>query len=204
MSYSLTTTPDLLPDLGVSTGTVIGRADLSYQINIPSDLLSEMQSTDDVEIVLTVNDGLSAVSKTAQLTIVKENNDFISVPAPTLNGFTYTIEDIDLSSDSDGINPKPEIAYQWQRELLGSWSDIDGATNASYTIEGIIGDRYRVLVDYTDKQGYRQRRLASPAVSAPQQFIYNVVRSRDVVRTSMDQPSTIAVQVRVFLEGLLP
>ncbi len=204
LSYSLTTIPNLLPDLEVSTGTVVGRDDLRYAFSIPSNLLGEMQSTDDVEIVLTVNDGLSAVSKTAQLTIVKENNGFISVPAPTLNDFTYTIEDIDLSSDSDGINPAPIVAYQWQKELLGSWVDIDDATDASYTVEGIIGDRYRVLVDYTDKQGYRQRRLASPAVSAPQQFIYNVVRSRDVVRTSMDQPSTIAVQVRVFLEGLLP
>ena len=202
-SYSLTTIPDLLPNLGVSTSTVVGRADLRYQLNIPSDLLDEMQSMGAVDIVMTADDGSGVVSETMPLTIVKENNGVISLPEPTLNDFTYTIEDIDLSSDSDGINPVPEIAYQWQKELLGSWVDIDDATDASYTVEGIIGDRYRVLVDYTDKQGYRHQGIVSPAVMAPQQFIYNVVRSRDVVRDLMDQPLTISIQVRVLLEGLL-
>ncbi len=201
-SYSLSVVPNLLPGLEGITGTVVGRADLRYQLSIPSDLLSEMQSSDDVDIVLTVDNGLSVFSKTMQLAIVKENNGFISVPEPTLNDFTYTIN-IDLSSDSDGINPNPQIAYQWQKELLGSWADIDGATDASYTVEGIIGDRYRVLVDYTDKQGYRHQSIVSPAVSAPQQFIYNVVRSRDVVRDLMDQLPTVSIQIRVFLEGLL-
>ena len=204
LSYSLTTTPDLLPNLGISTGTVIGRTDLRYQTNIPRDLLAEMQSTDAVEIVLTADDGLNVVSEMAQLTIVKANNSVILIPAPTLNDFTYIIENIDLSLDADGTNPAPEIAYQWQRELLGRWSNIDDAVGASYTAEGIIGDRYRVLVDYTDKQGYRHRDLVSPAVSAPQQFVYNVVRSRDVVRTMMDRSTGIFINIRVLLEGLLP
>ncbi len=203
LSYSLTMIPDLLPDWGLSTGTVVGRADLRYELNIPSDLFGEMQSSDDVEIFLAVDDGLNVVSETARLTIVKEHNGIISIPTPTLNDFTYTIEDIDLSLDTDGINPNPQIAYQWQKELFGSWLDIDGATNASYTVEGIIGNRYRVLVDYTDKQGYRHRRLVSSAVSAPQQFIYNVERSRDVVRELVDRLPGIFINVRVLLEGLL-
>ena len=156
LSYSLSMTPNLnicrggLVCLPVSgTGTVIDRDDLRYPI--PSDLLNEMQSSTDVDIVLTVEEGLSVVSEMVRLTIVKENNGVISLSAPMLNDFTYII-DVDLSSDSDGVNPTPEIAYQWQRELLDSWSDIDDATDASYTAEGIIGDRYRVLVDYTDKQ----------------------------------------------------
>ncbi len=202
LSYSLTTIPNLLPDLGVSTGTVVGRADLRYELNIPSDLLGEMQSMGVVDIVMTVDDGSGVVSETAQLAIVKENNGVISLPEPKLNDFTYTI-DIDLSLDSDGVNPVPEIAYQWQKQLLGSWADIDDATDASHTAEGIIGARYRVLVDYIDKQGYRHQGIVSPAVLAPQQFIYSVERSRDVVRNLMDRLPTISVQVKVFLEGLL-
>ena len=185
-----------------STGTVVGRADLRYEFDIPSDLLGEMQSTTDVDIMLTVDDGLNAISETMQLTIVKENDGVISLPAPTLNRFTYTI-DIDLSLDSDGINPTPKIAYQWQKELLGNWSDIDDGTNQSHTVGGIIGDRYRVLVDYTDKQGHRHQGLASPAVSAPQQFVYDANRAGRILTTSADRPSTISIQVRVFLEGLL-
>ena len=209
LNYSLSMTPNLnicrgglVCPLVSSTGTVVGRADLRYELDIPSDLLDETQSTNDVELVLTVDDGKNVVSETMQLTIVKENNGVILVPAPTLDRFTYTM-DIDLSSDSDGTNPNPEIAYQWQKELLGIWVDIDGAIGASHTVEGIIGDRYRVLVDYSDKQGYRYRNLVSPAVSAPQQFVYNVVKSRSVVRDLMAQRRTISIQVRVFLEGLL-
>ncbi len=203
LSYSLSMIPNLLSDIQRSTGTVVGRADLRYELNIPSDLLGEMQSINDVDIVLTVDDGLGVVDETVRLTIVKENNGVISVPAPTLNGFRYTIAGIDLSSDSDGTNPTPEIAYRWQKELLGSWLDIDGATDQSHTVEGIIGNRYRVLIDYTDKQGYRHRGLASPAMSAPQQFIYNVVRSRGVLRTSVVRSTDIFVNIRVFPEGLL-
>ena len=194
---------DLLPDLEETTGTAVGRADLVYALNILSDLLGERQSTDDIEIVLTVGDGSGTANETVRFAVVKENNGVISVPAPTLNGFTYTAGEIDLSSDADGVNPVPEIAYQWQKELFGSWLDIDSATHGSYTTEGIIGDRYRVLVDYTDKQGYRHQSVASPSVSAPQQFIYDVVRSRDVVRISSSLPPSIFINLRVFPEGLL-
>ncbi len=203
LSYSLSMIPNLLSDIERSTGTVVGRADLRYEHGIPNDLLDEMQNTDVVDIVLTVDDGLGVAGETAQFAMIKKNNGVISVPAPTLNGFRYTIAGIDLSSDSDGTNPTPEIAYRWQKELLGSWLDIDGATDQSHTVEGIIGDRYRVLIDYTDKQGYRHRGLASPAMSAPQQFIYNVVRSRGVLRTSVVRSTDIFVNIRVFPEGLL-
>ena len=203
LRYSLSAITDLLPDLEETTGTAVGRADLMYELNIPSDLLGERQSSDDIEIVLTVEDGMSVIGETMSIAIVKENNGVVSVAIPTLNGFTYTVGDIDLSSDVDGINPVPEIAYRWQEELLGSWSDIDGATDRSHTVEGIIGDRYRVLVDYTDKQGYRHRSVASPSVSAPQQFIYNVVRTRSVVRSSSDLEPASFIHIRVFPEGLL-
>ena len=208
LSYSLSVAPNLNICRGrlvcppaSSTGTVVGRADLRYELDIPSDLFDETQSVNDVEIVLTVDDGSGVAQETMQLTIVKENNGVISVPAPTLNGFTYVI-DIDLSSDLDGIHPTPNIAYQWQKELLGSWSDIEGIIDASHTVEGIIGDRYRVLVDYSDKQGYRHQGLASPAVSAPQQFVYNEERARNGV-SGTGQDSVIRLRIKVFLEGAL-
>ena len=203
LRYSLSAISDLLPDLEEITGNAVGRADLVYVFSIPGDLLGERQSSDDVEIVLTVGDSMRVIGETVRFRVVKENNGVISVPAPTLNGFTYTVREIDLSSDVDGINPTPEIAYRWQKELLGNWSDIDGATDRSHTVSGIIGDHYRVLVDYTDKQGYRHRSIASPAVSAPRQFIYDVVRSRGAVRTSSSLPTSIFIQIRIFPEGLL-
>ncbi len=203
LRYSLSAITDLLPDLEETTGTAVGGADSVYALNIPSDLLGERQSTDNIKIMLTVEDGMSVMNKTVRISIIKENNGVISVATPTLNGFTYTVGNIDLSSDTDGINPVPEIAYRWQKELLGSWSDINGATAQSYTVEGIIGDRYRVLVDYTDKQGYRHQSVASSAVSVPQQFTYDVQKSRSAVRTVMDRAPGIFIHIRVLPEGLL-
>ena len=203
LRYSLSAITDLLPNSKEMTGTAVGGADLVYELDIPSDLLGDRQSSDDIDIVLTVEDGMSVINETVSITIIKKDNGMVSVATPTLDGFTYTVGDIDLSSDGDGINPVPEIAYQWQKELLGGWSDIDGATDRSHTAEGIIGDRYRVLVDYIDKQGYRYRRVASPSVSAPQQFIYNAVRSRSAVRALTDRAPGIFIHIRVFPEGLL-
>ena len=206
LSYSLIFASDLLPVIDVLEGEVAGLADLSHDIRIPGDLLSEMQNQAMAEIMMTAEDSQVSVTKTMQITIIKENNGFIFIPEPKLQDFTYTIEDIDLSSDPDGVNPVPEIAYQWQRELLGSWSDIEDASNQSYTVGGVIGDHYRVLLDYTDKQGYRHRRLASPPVTAPPQFIYNVVRDRRVEETAVEETAVeetdIFIHIRIFPEGL--
>ena len=202
LSYSLIPTADLLPGIDALEDEAAGFVDLSREIRIPGDLLSEMQNQAIAEIIMTAEDGRVSVTKMIQIKIIKEDNGFISVPEPKLQGFTYTIEDIDLSSDPDGINPAPEVAYQWQRELLGEWLDIENATNQSYTVGGVIGDRYRMLFDYTDKQGYRYRSLSSPPVAAPQQFIYNVVRDRRVVETA-DEEMDIFIHIRVFPEGLL-
>ena len=208
LHYSLNLITDLLLDLeditgSKITGNAVGAADLVDALSIPSDLFGERQSTDTMEIVLTVGDGMSVIGKTVSIAIIKENNGVISVPIPTLQDDTYTIGDIDLSSDADGTNPVPEIVYRWQKELFGNWLDIKGATHRSYTTEGIIGDRYRVLVDYIDKQGYRHRSIASPPASPPQQFVYDAVKSRSVVRATMNRSSGIFVHIRVFPEGLL-
>ena len=205
LSYSLIFASDLLPDIDALEGEVTGIADLSYEIEIPGDLLGEMQSRTIAEIMMTAEDGQVSVTETMQITIVKENNGFIFIPEPKLQDFTYTMENIDLSSDPDGINPLPEVAYQWQRELLGEWLDIENASNQSYTVGGIVGESYRVLLDYTDKQGYRHRSLASPETPAPPQLIYSETEAASISVTDTDTVdlNSIFIHIKVFPEGLL-
>ena len=205
LSYSLIFASDLLPDIDALEGEVTGIADVSYEIEIPGDLLGEMQSRTIAEIMMTAEDGQVSVTETMQITIVKENNGFIFIPEPQLQDFTYTMENIDLSSDPDGINPLPEVVYQWQRELLGEWLDIENASNQSYTVGGIVGERYRVLLDYTDKQGYRHRSLASPETPAPPQLIYSETEAASISVTDTDTVdlNSIFVHIKVFPEGLL-
>ena len=205
LSYSLIFASDLLPDIDALEGEVTGIADLSYEIEIPGDLLGEMQSRTIAEIMMTAEDGQVSVTKTVQITIVKENNGFIFIPEPKLQDFTYTMENIDLSSDPDGINPLPEVVYQWQRELLGEWLDIENASNQSYIVGGVVGEHYRVLLDYTDKQGYRHRSLASPETPAPPQLIYSETEAASISVTDTDtvDSHSIFVHIKVFPEGLL-
>ncbi|MXX98851.1 MAG: cadherin-like beta sandwich domain-containing protein, partial [Gammaproteobacteria bacterium] len=198
LNYRLTATADILADIEAPTGEVVGRADLSFTFNIPTDLIDAMQLRHIVELALTVDDGQASVTEKVLLTIIKENNGVIPIPTPTRQGFVYIIPDIDLSADMDGVNSVPIPTYQWQSEIGGSWIDIEGATNPSYTVVGVVGDRYRVVVDYTDKQGYEHQGLASPPVAAAAE---EVVYSANIEDTNEDI-SGMMIQLKVFLEGL--
>ena len=200
LSYRLTATADILTDIEAATGEVVGHADLSFIFNIPEDLVDAMQLRRIVELALTVDDGRASVTEKVLLTIIKENNGVIPIPTPTRQGFVYTIPDIDLSADMDGVGSVPIPTYQWQSEIEGSWIDIEGATDPSYIIAGVIGDRYRVVIDYTDKQGYEHQGLASPpAAAAAEGVVYS-----SVTEDTNEDISGVLIYIKVFLESLLP
>ena len=196
LSYRLTATADILTDIEAATGEIVGRADLSFVFNIPEDLVDAMQSRRIVELALTVDDGIASVTEKATVTIIKENNGIISIPTPTRQDFTYVVPDIDLSADVDGVGSMSPTTYQWQSEIGGRWIDIESATNPSYTVVGVVGDRYRVVIDYTDKQGYEHQGLASPPVAAAAEEVF--YRSFSV----MEDISGPLIYIKVLLEGL--
>ena len=199
LNYRLTATADILADIEAPTGEVVGRADLSFTFNIPTDLIDAMQLRHIVELALTVDDGQASVTEKVLLTIIKENNGVIPIPTPTRQGFVYIIPDIDLSADMDGVNSVPIPTYQWQSEIGGSWIDIEGATNPSYTVVGVVGDRYRVVIDYTDKQGYEHQGLASlPVAAASEEVVYEAF-----TEDTNEDILGMMIQLKVFLEGLL-
>jgi Ca2+-binding RTX toxin-like protein len=54
-------------------------------------------------------------------------------------------------SDADGLG---SFSYQWQAEVEGVWTDIDGATSDSFTPDATqVGSALRVIVSYTDGGG---------------------------------------------------
>ena len=110
----------------------------------------------------------------------KRNNGAIEgLVAPSREALTYTAPTMDaaqLAEDPDGVASVADVAYQWQREVEGLWSDIGGATMRSYTIDGVLGENYRVIVSYSDAQGYRERVVSAAAAAAPQD-IYDEVDS---------------------------
>ncbi|RTE66722.1 DUF4347 domain-containing protein [Amphritea opalescens] len=81
-------------------------------------------------------------------------------------------EDQTLTVDTSGINDVDGLSnsfnYQWQRSADGTnWSDLAGATNATYTLDDADVDQYlRVAVSITDDQGFAEGPLFSSATAA--------------------------------------
>ncbi|MGV3551065.1 putative Ig domain-containing protein, partial [Rhizobium sp.] len=61
----------------------------------------------------------------------------------------------DTLTDPDGLGT---LSYVWQRFDGDEWVSIDGANQSTYRLgDADVGARIRVIVSYTDGQGYRER-----------------------------------------------
>ena len=168
-------------DVSMLTGEITsGSGNLGLSFAVPEDLLEANENSKYVSIILTLSGGGISATEEIGFTVRKKNNATIVPGAPTRQAFTYEAPSIDLSADPDGTGDASDIRYQWQRRLTGVWSDIDGATNQSYTLDGVVGDRYRVLVSYIDGQGY-SRRVPSESVAAAADVIYEITDDADEV-----------------------
>ncbi len=88
--------------------------------------------------------GQQTISSNASLKVVQEH-----VSQPNFNGTVTLPEQVDVG---DTIQPVvenfteldyAEVRWQWQRNLLGVWDDIPGATEMTYTVEA--GDEHASL-----------------------------------------------------------
>ena len=79
--------------------------------------------------------GQQTISSNASLKVVQEH-----VSQPNFNGTVTLPEQVDVG---DTIQPVvenfteldyAEVRWQWQRNLLGAWTDIEGATEITYTV----------------------------------------------------------------------
>ena len=79
--------------------------------------------------------GQQTISSNASLKVVQEH-----VSQPNFNGTVTLPEQVDVG---DTIQPVvenfteldyAEVRWQWQRNLLGAWTDIEGATEMNYTV----------------------------------------------------------------------
>ena len=79
--------------------------------------------------------GQQTISSNASLKVVQAH-----VSQPNFNGTVTLPEQVDVG---DTIQPVvenftdldyAEVRWQWQRNLLGAWTDIEGATEMTYTV----------------------------------------------------------------------
>ena len=156
--------------LSQDSGMIDGSGIASLNTGFADNLIASDQSAANAIFSLIVKDNaddmIMAVEE-IEFIINKHNNDTIgAIGAPTRVGLTYIASRMSASElilDSDGpVNPS-NVRYQWQEQHRGVWSDIAGAMARSYTIGSESADYYRVIVGYTDGQGYEAEIVSDAA-----------------------------------------
>ncbi len=127
-------------------------------LSIPEDYVPMNEDYAKLGFSIEVTDGKTTFNKNFSLVIAKRDNGNIAVGSPSLSLLELTAPEIDLSEDPDGEGKS--FAYQWQHRPPGAdveWADIDEATEQTHTISVLTEwyTEYRVLISYTDGQGYQ-------------------------------------------------
>ena len=131
-------------DIGGATGAsyTLGDSDVGSQVH--------------VNVSYTDGHGTAESLTSAASAVVANVNDApagaVSVAGTASEDQTLTA-DVGSVTDVDGLGA---MSYQWARSSDGgaTWSDISGATGASYTLgDGDVGSQVHVNVSYTDGHG---------------------------------------------------
>lgn len=139
--------------------------------------------------------GDQTISSNASLKVVQEH-----VSQPDFNGTVALPEQVDVG---DTIQPVvenftdldyAEVRWQWQRNLLGAWTDIEGATEMTYTVteeDEHASLRLRYNVGASTDVYYMYTNEAKCGVV----WTYSVGMTAD--RTTMEKDEQIALSVAV-------
>ncbi len=123
---------------------------------IPTDIVSAADRFGYVDLDFHVKYRDIIAAKRVQLEIKKVNNGTVSLNAPVVEGTNYVLN-IDFSTDPDGVNPNPDIWYEWEVFAPSSrnWRPIAGAFSPTYSLRNVMPDHhYRVRIGYRDGQGF--------------------------------------------------
>ena len=176
----------------------------SVTIEVPEDYVSAGANTVNLAIMLEAVSDVGITTQQVSITIAKRNNGKIAaLGAPSLNGRELTAPAIDLSGDPDGGGSN--ISYQWQsRESTATaWANVPAGTNGRYTIaEDYRGSiEYRVVVNYTDGQGYDEEVISDAVVYEKIDLPISVVNPTSCDPTDIDQDNNGLIEI-CNLEGL--
>ena len=111
----------------------------------------------------------------------------------------------ELTVALDSSNPDPDgngvFAYRWQRSDAdgNNYSDISGATRASYTITGgDVGTILRVVVSYTDGGGYDEEVIVpATAVRVTMDDLATAIAFTNQVITDLAEDANVSARMKV-------
>uniref|UniRef100_UPI003A95437E hypothetical protein n=1 Tax=Amphritea sp. TaxID=1872502 RepID=UPI003A95437E len=180
---------------GINWNDLTGATDVTYTLDdadVGQYLRVAVSITDDQGFA----EGPLVSSATAAISPV---NDPI-IGLPLISGSAE--EDQTLSADTSGISDvdglNNSFTYQWQRSADGvNWSDLSGATNATYTLDDAdVGQYLRVALSITDDQGFAEGPLISSATDAVSPFNHEHTGSLTI-------SGNVAVGERLMLDNTL-
>ena len=148
-------------------------------LHIPEDYVPATAEHANLGLTLEINNGKTTLTKNITLTIAKVDNGNIPVAPPTLTILEGTAPEIDLGKDPDGSGK--DFSYQWQSRAPGQdtkWIDINEATEKTYIISFLTESytEYRVLINYTDGQGYKTIAASKAARYVPEIMILDSIK----------------------------
>ena len=162
LSYSWTQTSGKVLLIGTTSGS-------SVTLDVPEDYVAAGSSAGNLVLMLETSSDVGSATQQVLITISKRNNGRIAaLGVPSLNERELTASSIDLSGDSDGAGGN--VGYQWQSRATAqiTWVNVPtvAGTKETYTIpeETRDGTQYRVVVSYTDGQGYREEAMSEAVV----------------------------------------
>ena len=179
----------------------------SVTIEVPQDYVSANANTVNLAIMLLAVSDLGSTSQHVSITITKRNNGQIAaLSAPSLNERELTAPSIDLSGDPDGGGSN--ISYQWQsressQTTRTAWVNVIAGTNRTHTIAGnVFGTfQYRVVVSYTDGQGYSEEVISPAVVYESRYSLIEIASLTSCGTTDIDQDNDGLIEI-CDLEGL--
>ena len=150
--------------------------------SIADDFIATNTTSQTVTLTIRVSDQADKIFEhTEELHIRKTNKGSADINISITNAIlTATV-----GADPDGDVTTPDYQYQWQTNTGSEWMNIEGATNASYTIsdEAKTSAEFRVQVTYIDGQGYQEMLTSNKIRYTP--------------------GSGLRIRTKIFLEGPL-
>ena len=190
------------PDADMATWTLMGddMGDLSIStsgvltFNAPPDFEAPADADGDNLYMVTVKAEVGGEMDTRDVTVTVTNVDedgmVTLMPASPVVGSEVTASLTDPDGGETGIT------WQWAsaETMDGTFTDIDGETSASYTVDVDAGMYLMATATYTDK--YRSGRMAtSPAVMV-------TVDDRPQVVRDYDTDSTLGISIDELFEAI--
>ena len=183
--YEWTQTAEDSTQLSGHSALTLSITTTTLEVAIPANFIALAATSATITFKVVVIDDEFTTSQSIAVTIHKIDNGLADMAITEMNG-TLSVT-VNPDSDPDGNATTPNYVYQWQQHAPGAdsqWQDINDATTATYSVpsDTLVDTGFRVLVTYTDGQGYRKTRAS------------HEIRS---------QFSGLRIRTKVFLEGPL-